>query len=286
MLCGLLGALRQKPRVDRAAPESMEATDTGSWLMRARRNGLAVTVVLAAFLGGCGGQTPEPGSASGDVARMWVEQMDQLAADDTSGRGLYEAVFADYEITSAEVQEATQGFEQCMAAQGFTVSFVASDCGFTGQGNDGFRRAEAICGHGRASVWELPCQMTANPQGITWQQEMRECFEANGATDGDGMSDSQLGSMVEDWLARLDTSDARSDAARICAWDAAGEVGWAIEDVERMEASLRDPGAIVTPVEQCVECTLADCDAAAVAVLDFINDDGDCDCVCLHPGDG
>ncbi len=155
------------------------------------------------------GATSEPPSVP-DLGRAQIDQALSSTSDDFVHRAL-----ADYHVSDAENAEAQDLEMHCItdASKGLQVTFqdgqvsVEETPEFVAQypdqsaADDATTRIMDSCtGPNLPSqlVQSIYVGMHQNPEGLTPSQMIRGCFDANGVSDGAGMSDAQLMDMVLD----------------------------------------------------------------------------------------
>jgi len=149
-------------------------------------------------------------------------------------------ILADYRVTDAEYQEARDGFAQCMADAGWSVTFPATGGGYTvtavqGSGNEGRNSANDVqtCEFQYLSIVEqVYLGMQSNPQGESPEQQIRDCYKKENVPDGAGLSDDAFAQMVDDPNYHASTS-----AGVLCYWDPTGSLGMTIQAAEAADAS-------------------------------------------------
>lgn len=182
---------------------------------------------------------------SPSLPAMWASQFTQALADPNLSSFTRQAL-SDYVVTTAEYQESFQRFGQCLANIGY--SLVGEPEGYsitppdTGPIADQLKTSQkqvltiGTCdGPDSDSGWitiSLIYQgMQNNPQGLTNDQLIRECYESHGVPDGVGMTDDQFSQMLQDPTYIPSTGE-----AVLCKWDPTGVMGWTVDQAERMQA--------------------------------------------------
>lgn len=169
---------------------------------------------------------------------MWRDLIDNSLASPTTSDFIRQ-VLSDYQITDAEYQEARGRFVACMADRGWLV--VLGERGYTVSAKTGGPHEGAGYGHqpgpeednGQCSmstfhVIELVyLGMKHNPQGLEYEELIRQCFIEHGVPDGAGLSYEEFFHMVYDKSYRPS-----SDQARLCIDDPDGQNGLTLEDVK------------------------------------------------------
>ena len=159
---------------------------------------------LIACLGlvGCAGSTDSPPDSSVNV--RWKAEIDQVLAL-PSATDLERQVFADYRVSDAEYAEAQAMFIQCMAEQGWTTRWDASDNTYvtsatpggghegTGVPNDVWEACDSVTLNWIELVY---FEMARNPDKLSWPELVRRCFVKYGVADADGLTDEQLSQML------------------------------------------------------------------------------------------
>jgi hypothetical protein len=173
-----------------------------------KRN-LCLTLALVAVLTGCTSQQPAP-SPSPSLAEPFRRQIEQfLASDDPSD--LQRAILADYWITDAEMREAEEVMRRCLTdahpdlqvtfnpAGGYDVGPVDPFYEQYGEevGDQKFQEIVDRCAADTVGpIQHFYVEPRRNPEGLTYPQLVRRCFEAQGVEDGRDLSDDEFDEMI------------------------------------------------------------------------------------------
>ena len=188
-----------------------------------------------------------------DISPSLKAQIDQILADPSSS-DFERKVVTDYTITDAEYQESEQLFTQCMANEGWTVVF-RDDGGYSvtaAPGNpvqSGVPNSVNIkCEDGTIGrIQPLYLALKYNPQQLSAEQLTRQCFQNNGITDGESLSQDAFAAMVDD-----PSYTPSSPQAALCVLDPTGMSGLTAQQAEEQIHSrttlTTSPSA--TPVPQ------------------------------------
>lgn len=190
-----------------------------------RRPLLALPVLaLAAWTGGA------PAPAPDAVPASLAAEIDQFLAGTPSE--LERRVLEDHRVTDAELHEAQEAFTRCAADAGYDAIFSADTFELLpSDGRDvpaGEEQAELdarsqvsdTCSTGTTDfVGYVYGSMRDNPHGLTYAQQVRECFTRHGVTEGDGLDDDALERLV-----RSDDGGPQDPQARACAFDPTGRL--------------------------------------------------------------
>jgi len=157
---------------------------------------------LVATLAGCAGAPTI--TKPTNISSVYIAQIDTyLASGDASA--FEKQVLSDYVITDAEYAQAQQMYVQCMANQGYVVTFhdngssdVTASSTNPNQGpvpqtvSDG-------CSQGTiAFIQAMYISLKYNPQNLSAAAGTRQCYEEHGITDGAGLSDDQFAALIAD----------------------------------------------------------------------------------------
>ena len=202
---------------------------------------LALVAGCAVAAAGCSGSgNGTIPSASPDLPEHWRLQIDQVLAGDPDE--FTRQALADYQITDAEYAEARQRYKACIEERGPGLTVTLSpdggaDIAMPAEFTSGFDSESAAidameqimndCA-ALSSSWveSIYIGMQQNPRGLTVPQMIRGCFEANGVTDGAGLSEDEFAELVLD-----ESYEPSSEAAVSCRenfvepWENRGEAG-------------------------------------------------------------
>jgi hypothetical protein len=174
-----------------------------------RKRHLALALVLVAGLAGCTSPPPEP-SPSPSLAESFRRQIDRFLSGGNPS-DLQREILADYWITDAEMREAEDLMRQCLedAHPDLTVTFNPAggyDVGpvdpFYEQygeelGDQKFQEVVDTCANGTVGpIQHFYVEPRRNPEGLTYAQLVRRCFEARGITDGRDLSDAEFDELI------------------------------------------------------------------------------------------
>jgi hypothetical protein len=147
-------------------------------------------------------------------------------------------ILADYRVTDAEFRAAQDKFATCMENAGWSVTFPPGGGFGVPAGNnpsdikDPSEDVNRCQSTSLLYVEQVYWGMKDNPQGISSEQQIRDCFSAAGVPDGQGMSDDAFAQMVDD-----PNFHASTPAGVLCYWDPTGSLGMTIESAEQADAS-------------------------------------------------
>ena len=216
---------------------------------RVRRRLIAALsgLVAAMFtLSACTGEGIQPSTPS--LAAVWAAQFSQALADPDLSDFAHQ-VLSDYAITPAEYQESFGRFSQCLVNVGYTVSgdpqgytVTPPDTGPIANQTQAVKDQMGVINtcqdpdsdSGWITISSIYEGMENDPQGLTSEQLIRQCFQAHRVPDGAGMSDDQFAQMIDDPAYEPSTPD-----ATLCFWDPTGAMGYTVEMAEQFQANLR-----------------------------------------------
>ena len=170
------------------------------------------------------------------LASSWDERIEQLLG--VYGVSTFEKdVLSDHIVTLDEYREAQGLFVGCMAGLGWTV--VVTDAGYemtsttrsrtTGVDPDDVQR----CIRGTLGYVEpVYLGMIDDPRGLGWAGLVRVCYAARLVPDGEGLSDPEFASMLDDPEYRPSSPD-----AAVCYWDPTGALGIGADAAETLEVN-------------------------------------------------
>ncbi|MFD7025043.1 hypothetical protein [Promicromonospora sukumoe] len=185
--------------------------------------------MLTAVIGlvGCApgdGASAESARAVSDVHRAAIEEYLDGAPEE-----LPRSILEDSWVTDAELHEAQEGFSGCIKAADSRLEAKFRDDGGYDVGpaeifhkelgqEAGDQRFDAIvetCDEQYLSIvpW-LYLEMRSNPEGVSWEIAVQQCFAANGIPDGEGLSEEEFGELIDP-----DTYKPASDEAVACLTD-------------------------------------------------------------------
>lgn len=170
---------------------------------------------------------------------MWQAEFDRAFADPDLSE-FQRQVLQDYEVTQAEFQEAQARFAECMAGLGWLVENrpdgTFTTRGLPGSGHDQEAVSmEVMDGCQKTTTYyivSIYVGLQTNPGGLTWEEQIRACYEARGVPDGAGLSADEFAAMVDDT-----TYHASTPEGKLCFWDPIGSLGLTVEQAEQMDAT-------------------------------------------------
>ena len=217
------------------------------------------TVILVLAMGGC---TSSTSVTSPSLPAMWKADFDQALAD-SSLSDFQRQILSDDVITDSEYHEAQDHFQQCMADQGWSVTFNQDNDGQSDQGSysmaalngrawdaDAASASASTCSKDSTSwVDTIYWGMKDNPQGLTQAQLIRACFQAHNVPDGSGLSDDQFSQMLDDLSYHASTPE-----GVLCVYDPTGSLGMTVEQAEVADSTPKtryqgNPDGSVTVVQ-------------------------------------
>ena len=221
--------------------------------MGARRRGV-LTALISGFglaLAGCVSAPSEP---STDVPQYHRDLVDQVLAEPGVSDFVRE-VLSDYRVTDAEYTEARERFAQCMADEGWEVTYPSDMGGYTVTSLAGVHGddepdtfASLRCGPGTLDgIDMIYLEMRDNPAGLTPAEMVRNCYQERGIPDGEGLSLDAF----EQLVFSLDYQPSSAEAFR-CWMDPDGRYGITLEMAEEMLASSQT-GTIGEGPGECQE---------------------------------
>lgn len=195
--------------------------------MSQRRHAVLLALPVLALAACAGGvQDPTPDAAPAPLAA----EIDQFLAGTPSD--LERRVLEDHRVTDAELHEAQEAFTRCAADAGYdaifstdTFELLPSDGRDVPVGEeqaelDARSQVSDTCSTGTTDfIGYVYGSMRDNPRGLTYAQQVRECFTTHGVTEGDGLDDDALERLVlsDDW-------EPPDPQARACAFDPTGRL--------------------------------------------------------------
>jgi len=170
--------------------------------------------------------------ACASMNTMWVDYIDQLYANGLSD--FERQVLADCKVTDAEYAAAKDGFVSCMADYGWLVTWrqspssgyeVSALAGNSAADSSG---ANAVCN----DDWIAPIEvvhdgMIFNPDKLTREQLIRQCYQEHGVSDGADASDDQFQQMMLD-----DAYIPSTPAAALCFFNPDGSFPYVTNEQE------------------------------------------------------
>jgi len=181
---------------------------------------------------------------------IWAQQCDQALAN-ASLSSFQRKILSTHWVTDAQYQEAQNGFVMCMADRGWVVVLANGGGGTTtsaagahqgltdAQSMEVYHQDRATCDEEFTS-WVAPLyeQSKNNPQGLTFGQQLRACYEARGVPDGAGLSDDAFQAMATD-----PNYHASSPEGVLCWWDPTGSEGMTVQQAMLADAQrVRETG--------------------------------------------
>jgi len=227
------------------------------WL--AQLAGSSAVVLLGCIFGGCAPAGPSPQAS---LPAVYKAQFDQALADPNLS-SFQRQVLSDYQITDAEYQEAVSRYTQCMANDGWQVTFDPSGGHSTvalpGHAWDQERAAadDTSCSNDSTSyVMTIYYQLKNNPQGLNQAGLVRACFQKNGILDASNLSDDLLQQELVAGTFRASTPQ-----GILCVWDPTGSQHLTIAQAEAMDAAQAQApqgGSMTTNSDGSVTVTYPD----------------------------
>jgi hypothetical protein len=161
--------------------------------------GAALVISMALLSLSCANDHPTPTTS---LAPMWR----QMIATELAKSDLPESqrkILEDYQITDAEYHEAWQAFAQCMIDRGWDVTLSDSG-GYTVQSKsvdandpEAMDRDNAQCQFlAIGDIDGIYLGIQTNPHGLTHAQMIRQCYQNNGVTDGQDLTDDQFADLI------------------------------------------------------------------------------------------
>jgi len=185
---------------------------------------------------------------------MWKAQFDQAAKDPAIG-DWQRSVLLTYQITDAQYREALDGFSRCMADLGWKATMNADGTyhvealpgtvdGLTDDQQIAKNNADNVTCQNQWTKWitALYLQMQANPNGLSFGQQVRACYAQHGVPDGDGLSDDAFQAMVLD-----PTYVPSTPEAVLCWWDPTGSNGYTLAQAETYQQNSKSGGGVLVP---------------------------------------
>ena len=175
-------------------------------------------------------------SAATGLASSWDERIEQLLG--VYGVSTFEKdVLSDHIVTVDEYREAQGLFVGCMAGLEWTV--VVTDTGYemtstTRSSTTGVDPGDVQqCMRGTLGYVEpVYLGMIDDPHGLGWAGLVRVCYAARHVPDGEGLSDPEFASMIDDPQYRPSSPD-----AAVCYWDSTGALGIGADVAETLEVN-------------------------------------------------
>ena len=210
---------------------------------------VCLLAIAACFCTGCGTQMDD----SPVLPAMYEAEVNQALAAVISP--LSRQALSDHWVSDAEFGEVMAGYSSCMLDRGW-ISTVEGVITYTEaapeSGNDDLdpsawdqssSEAYFVCwGIGEQTVLSVYWGAKTNPDGLSWSEQVRVCFQAHDVSDGSGLSPDQFGRML---LERGYVPS--SDQAELCLLDPVGLQGVTLEQAastrqsDMMNAAARSP---------------------------------------------
>jgi len=203
---------------------------------------MCVGVVLI-LLAGCGVTPPNP---SPTIAPEWKALIDQALADPALS-SFQREILSDYVITDAEYGEAQNRYIQCMADQGWSVTFdghgysVTATPGGLHDGEQVDSATNTLCENESLSYVEpIYLAIRDNPSAVSGPMLIRECYVRNSVPDGAGLSDDAFAAMVED-----QTYIPSTPQGCVCLFDPTGSNGLTPDAAVDLAQNRADTASVV-----------------------------------------
>ncbi|MFC8190038.1 hypothetical protein ACFUMH_00095 [Cellulomonas sp. NPDC057328] len=160
-------------------------------------------VGLLCLLSACSsgaGPAPEETREVAALHREWIDR--DLAATDSA---LVREVLADHWVTDAELAEAQDDYRECLEGWPTDLDVTFDEDGGTSVGPvpDGPGEAEEFDAfttgcqdRAYATVSMYHGELRANPQGLTYAEAVRACFDEHGVPDGKELSADEFERLV------------------------------------------------------------------------------------------
>ena len=196
--------------------------------MKIRATIMIVAVALSVgWLSGCAQSPP-----SETIAQVYRDQMNSVM-NDLETSDYVRQVLADYRVTDAEYQETRDLFKQCMADRGWTVTLLSPGYSVAPApggpqdvpGSDPYDDDYA-CTTELSDIEPIYRAMINNPKGLTWAEQVRDCFKAHDVPDGADLSDDQFDELVSDVDFHASTPE-----GKLCYHDPDGSRGITLESI-------------------------------------------------------